>query len=330
MESGNSRDKIHTISSLRHTAFLLNTPIFTPMEFRQTIAQVIDQATGYLILAGQNSLNQLILFFGPTLVLAFIINYLSLLNNRLINQIFGTQGYLVLFGWLGVPVHETGHALFALLFGHKIKEVKLFKPDPKTGTLGYVLHEYNPRSLFHQVGNFFIGIGPILLGTLILIALSWFFFRINIVELPSFRFSVSKLGSAEMIQSGFSVISEGFRTYFKLIINNENSSWWKIALFAYALLAIGSAIKLSWPDIAGAAKGFLFIVLLFLIFNLATSWIGTFSNQWPQKVEPYLSGFLIVLLLTVLINLAFVPVLVLVLLIKKAIIPGKKIPGKRQ
>lgn len=297
---------------------------------RLSMTQLFDQLGAYLMLAGKNSLEQLLMLFGPVLILAFIINYLSLLNNRLINLIFGNQGYLVLFGWIGVPVHETGHALFALLSGHQIKEIKLFKPDPKTGTLGYVLHTYNPRNLYHQLGNFFIGIDPILLGSLILLALSWFIFRINLVELPMFRFSTSVFNSFEMIKPLLSGFFDGIKEYFRLVFNGENSSWWKTILYGYALLAIGSSIKLSWPDIAGAVKGFLFVVLLFFVFNLATSWIGTFSNQWPQEVEPYLSGFLFVLLLTVFISLAFVPVLVLVLLFKKAIFPGRKVQGKRQ
>ncbi len=300
------------------------------MEAKLILVQLVKQIAEYLMLAGKNSLFQLIFLFGPIIILAFFINYLSLLNNRILNRILGTQGYLMLFGWLGVPVHETGHALFALVFGHQIKEMKLFRPDPKEGTLGFVLHTYNPRNLFHQVGNFFIGIGPIFLGAFVLLALSWFLFRINMVELPIFRYSTSMLSSPELIKTGIASWYEGIETYFVLTVREENSSWWRMVLYVYALLAVGSAIKLSWSDISGAFYGFLFIVLFFLVFNLATSWIESFSGLWLQKVEPYFSGLLFILMLSLVANLVFLPVLVLVFLIKKATLPEKVSSAKRR
>ena len=54
---------------------------------------------------------------------------------------------------------------FAYYFKHKINDIKLF--NTKSDTIGYVLHSYDSRSWYQQMGNFFIGVGPIIIGTLI-------------------------------------------------------------------------------------------------------------------------------------------------------------------
>ena len=98
---------------------------------------------------------QLLILFGPLLLSAVIMHFVAASNEKLTCRITGTQGYLVLFGWLGTPVHELGHALFALLFGHKITAIKLFSPNPTAGTLGYISHTWNKKNLYQVMGNFF-------------------------------------------------------------------------------------------------------------------------------------------------------------------------------
>jgi hypothetical protein len=59
----------------------------------------------------------------------------------------------------------------AWLFGHRIIAWRLFDPDPVTGTLGYVRHAYQRRSLRQLLGSFFIGIAPAAAGGAALAAL---------------------------------------------------------------------------------------------------------------------------------------------------------------
>lgn len=86
---------------------------------------------------------------------------------RYLSHNLGWRSVLVT-GWLGVPVHELGHLLFAAIFGHRVVAWRLFEPDPVSGTLGYVRHAHSRRSLYQVLGNVFIAAGPLVTGGLVL------------------------------------------------------------------------------------------------------------------------------------------------------------------
>jgi len=120
----------------------------------------------YLKAVGLTTIWMFIIFVIPAVVLSIFVHFSSSIIEKESIRIFGIHLYLYLFAWIGTACHELGHALFCVIFRHKITELKLFSPDTKTGTLGYVSHTYEPGSIYQTIGNFFIGIGPILLGSL--------------------------------------------------------------------------------------------------------------------------------------------------------------------
>jgi len=78
-----------------------------------------------------------------TVTFAFGLLY-KLIGQRVtvyIQRNFGWAGYCV-FGSVGVTYHELSHLITAVLFRHKITEVRLFRPFQRKadGTLGYVNH----------------------------------------------------------------------------------------------------------------------------------------------------------------------------------------------
>lgn len=115
-------------------------------------------AIHYLVRGIFLTFTQILLLLGPGLVLAYAMHLLSGVIRNYATRIFGYRAYIGLTA-LGVMVHELGHAFFCIVFGHKINDMRLFKPG-SDGTLGYVNHSYNPQSRYQVIGNFFIGTGP--------------------------------------------------------------------------------------------------------------------------------------------------------------------------
>lgn len=70
-----------------------------------------------------------------------------------------------ILGGLGIIMHESSHAIMALIFGHRITAFKpLILPRNvmrNHGMLGYVNNTYNPRSTYQSLGKLFIGTAPI-------------------------------------------------------------------------------------------------------------------------------------------------------------------------
>jgi hypothetical protein len=278
------------------------------------MGNILLTAWDYLGKAIFSTLTQLFILFFPLLLLAFLMNFVSRTSENLSIKVMGRNIYLYLFGWLGTSVHELGHALFALIFGHKIKEIKLFKPDPKSGTLGYVNHTYNPKNLYHQTGNFFIGIGPILICTLLLFLLSLLLFRINFFSISKISFSTETLKSFALLKHEGQNIWNVLNQYSEEVFGGKNSSWWKISILIYCHYCIGSSITLSTSDVKTSAQGFLIIVVLFFVFNLATAWKGGLALEWLSQANPVLSGIYSIMILSLAVNLVFVAIISVVLM----------------
>ncbi len=78
-------------------------------------------------------------------------------------------------GFVGTPVHEASHLLMCLLFGHTVTSYKLINTNKRSRTLGYVEHTYYKNNLYHGIGNYFIGVSPILAGGLAVLLFMWLF-----------------------------------------------------------------------------------------------------------------------------------------------------------
>ncbi|MCD4735077.1 MAG: M50 family metallopeptidase [Bacteroidales bacterium] len=271
----------------------------------------------YLLRVLISTLTQILVLFGPLLLLAFLMNFVAGQVEKFGLRVFGRKGYLYTFGWLGTSVHEIGHAVFALLFGHKITDMKLFSPDPDSGTLGYVNHSYNRSSFYQTFGNFFVGIGPILFGSVLLFIITWLLFRFSVTDIATVNItwdSLTHLSSLKIVGAG---IVSGFRIYADLVFTGPYSSWWKILLLIYLLFSIGSSITLSPPDIQGSLNGFIYFIVVLLLFNLVTLWIGDFTLGFFRQISVWFSGFYFLIILSMLVNIVFLVPLVIVNSIKR-------------
>jgi hypothetical protein len=159
--------------------------------------------------------------------------------------------------------------------------MRLFSPRGD-GSLGSVQHSYNPRSTYQRIGNFFIGTGPIWLGTALVSLLAWLL--LGSAASHAVRQVNNSSNVADLATEGSQVAGLAWQL-FTLLLRPALLSTWQFWIVAYLIFCIGSHITLSRPDINGAARGFVSLVVFMLVFNLLTlSFDGQFSLQACQHL----------------------------------------------
>ncbi len=244
-------------------------------------------------------------------------------------KLMGQKFYLYIFGWLGTSIHELGHAIFAIVFAHKISEIKLFTPGSGK-SLGHVKHSYTKGNPYQTLGNFFIGLGPILLGAFLLLVVTWLLFDIDIFRLADMYqvvFNIELFKSFDSVINAIVNISSGVWQYFDLILTGPKTTWWKLVLFFYLFYAIGSSITLSSADMKGSFNGFMYFVILLFIFNIGTLWIGEFATTFFNQINQYLSGFYFLIVVSMGLNIVFIIVLFLFDFVLSHILNLQKVPA---
>jgi hypothetical protein len=270
----------------------------------QILHTILDYLLKVLIATGI----QLFILFGPLLLLSFLMNYIAKANESLSYKVLGRTIYLYGFGWLGTSVHELGHALFAVIFRHKINDIVLFSPNAEGGSLGHVNHSYDKKSIYQNIGNFFIGIGPIIFGSLILLLLTYLLYQVNIAKI-SVAINIESFLHFENFKAMILQLWQSIYHYLQYILLGEQRTWWRITLLCYCLYSIGSSITLSPSDLKSALKGFLYFVVVLILFNLITIWIGNFTQSLFFKISSYFSILYFLLIVSIIVNLIFVVVL---------------------
>ena len=208
---------------------------------------------------------QLASLVGWIIVVGFLLGYLENRARTYWTRAFGRNGFLFT-SWIGTPIHEFGHAFMCVLFGHKIVGIQWFPTNTSNGYLGYVQHEYNPKSIYQKIGNFFIGIAPIFSGIAALVGLMYCLIP------PSY--SVFMNGVETNLQPGGAMNDMIKHTVLSSILllksiftisNLLNPYFW---LFLILAICISTHIALSKPDIQGALDGLITIFLFLFLFNV--------------------------------------------------------------
>lgn len=196
---------------------------------------------------------------GFTIGLLFIFGWLIYLCNKLFYANFGTYGSGVCYltGIIGTPVHELSHALFCLIFGHKIIEMKLFQISDD-GTLGYVSHSYDANNIYHRIGNFFIGIAPMVVISLLLYLFSQLLIPSFAEAIRGVSDSVSAFDSATF----FGAMKKAFQIFF---LKTNDFRWW---IFLLISMFLSLHASLSNADIKGMMDGLAFVLLIVFLVDL--------------------------------------------------------------
>lgn len=278
------------------------------------------QIISYLSNVCLASLNQIFILFGPLLVIGFLLNFSAVLTARMSVRFWGRNIFLYGFAWLGCSVHELSHAFFALIFGHTIKEIVLFKPNNDGESLGHVSHSFNKRSIYQKIGNFLIGIAPLLSGGIVLYLFTLILYHIDVTTIFPFRITTRILTDKLVLMQFASVLRNSFLTVKILLFTSNSVVWWKSGMLLYVLYSVGSSMTLSKSDLKGAFTGFIWFVVFILIFNLLTLWIGSFAAKGAADIAPYLSAFYFLLILSCITNLVFIVVFFFLNLLKNLFI----------
>lgn len=196
-----------------------------------------------------------------TVGIIFLFGFLIALCNKQFYANFGAFGRLVCYitGAVGTPVHECAHALFCVIFGHKVTEIKLFQINSADGTLGYVNHSYNPKNIYHKIGNFFIGVAPIIVIAAILYLMAY-------LLLPEFLTELSAGIQAVDFVADFGGALLGILSSVPIFFLYAVTWQWWVFLIIGIFLALH--MTLSKPDIKGALSGLIFVLLAFLIVDV--------------------------------------------------------------
>ena len=203
--------------------------------------------------------------------------------NRLFYDCLGNTAFSIVrfSGIVGTPVHELSHALMCLLFGHRITKMQIYNFKKRSKTLGYVEHTYNKRNLYHQIGNFFIGIAPIVVGGLA-VTLS-----VRLLTPTMYKTMTGEIGNilsssgAEFFVRLVDAIWKIFVSFFS-ISNLTNWRWWLCIALAFA---ISIPMEISRSDIKGGIRGLAVIAVLLLVTDIVLALL------FPDALSAVTSAF---------------------------------------
>jgi hypothetical protein len=221
-----------------------------------------------------NAFTQLVSLLGIFFFFGLLLYFLARFTRTTFVKSIGYKFDVYFTGWLGTPVHELGHALLCIPFGHRITEMRLYSPNSGDGSLGYVNHAYNPNNFWHQIGNFFIGIGPVLMGSLVLFLLIKYLVPNNGELLALVTSKGSAIDSPDAVKNQFVQLYHTGLAVIPALFTRANMQSWQFWVFLYVAVSVASHMELSLPDLKGAGSGLISIAVLLVVLNS----IGLFFN----------------------------------------------------
>ncbi|MBE7089199.1 MAG: hypothetical protein E7362_00135 [Clostridiales bacterium] len=225
---------------------------------------------------------QILFTIGIIVLFGFIIAKLNSLFYSNMGPFGKTACYVT--GFIGTPVHECAHALFCIIFGHKITAIKLFQISSDDGTLGYVSHTYNKKNIYHRIGSFFIGIAPILVISAILYLLAY-------LLVPSMTSKMliesQKISDSGDVLSVLTSVWNSIKVYFS---HFGDYKWWIFLIISIFLVL---HMTLSKADIKNSLSGLGFLLAIIFIVDLIVGLISMKALSSMTSGFIYVGGILI-------------------------------------
>lgn len=238
-------------------------------------------------------------FFG------MIFSYIEKKNTYYIYKTFGFNGILFT-GLVGTIVHEFSHILFCLIFRHQITDFSLIRPFKSRydGVMGYVNHKCDTNSKYQMIGNFFIGIAPVIIGISALIIFMS-------VLLPDKYDNILKVFNQNMeYMSYINRLGDTVNIYISIVLSilvNLNpfsqNNYVLYTMYIYIMYSITTHMDLSKEDLINSKAGLLSFFILIYIVNFIFLILGIKYQVILFRVLISLIAFLTVGLLFSIITL---------------------------
>ena len=230
------------------------------------------------------SVTEIVYLLGILIVVGFLLGWIESISNGWAYQAFGKPG-IMLTACIGTPIHEVGHALMCVLFGHKIHSIKLFDINPSNSTLGYVYHSYNKHNLYQVIGNFFISLGPIFSGTAAIL------FFMYMLEPNTFKalqkYVVSAPVDSNNIEDFIKWSGHSVMIVYTQLVNSGNSASLNFWIFLLLAICTASHIALSKEDIKNAISGLVVTLLVVVLANIGAALCGIGTLKYVLEVAKY-------------------------------------------
>jgi len=221
------------------------------------------------------------IFFGLLLYL------IARLTRTTFVKSIGQNFDIYVTGWIGTPVHELGHALFCIPFFHKITEIKLFTPKSGNGSLGHVNHSYNTGNLWQAIGNFFIGLGPILFGSAVIYILMRYLLPDYTQLIQATHTHPVDFTRLDSIKQQFIDLYQNSLHGLRLLFTSSNFRNWQFYVFLYVAMSVASHMELSPPDLKGVKAGLISIAVALLLINAVGLFFNLAVSGYIYKVSEY-------------------------------------------
>ena len=244
------------------------------------------------------SVTEIFYLVGVLIAVGILLGWIQAISNKWTYQAFGKIGIL-LTGCIGTPIHEAGHAIMCLLFGHKINSIKFFAMNPNTTILGYVNHSFNKHNLYQASGNFFISLGPLFSGTAAIL------FFMYLLEPNTFnalqRYIIATPLDSNTIMSFIEWSSSSMAVVYTGIFSSKNFGSPSFWLFLVLAICTASHIALSKEDIKNAISGLFVALFTVVLINI----VAAFSDMETLKYVLIIAKYNIYLISMLSVSIGF-------------------------
>jgi hypothetical protein len=191
---------------------------------------------------------------------AVVLNRIEIRVSRSLSHHYGWKSMLIT-GWLGTGIHELSHLACCKVLGLRVVDFKLYKPDTRTGTLGYVYFVQDKRGLLGAVKRSMVGTAPLFFGLCLLtLGVIWVGWRPEKVNADFYPRDVPAFVTSFIQQTSLGLMR---------LISGKYVWDVKFWIWSYVALSVGLHMSPSRADMKNTKWGltFFFVIIAVALFS---------------------------------------------------------------